>query len=154
MGDNKQHICKYCKKEFNSGKSLGAHIIHCMDNPNNHINDFANRRTENARKNNPLLHYRLICCICNNEFEIDCFKNNFEKGQYKHTCSSKCAHQLSVNNTDINEKNKKISENSNSICTFKGCNKVDGKWIKNENYIDPSLPKKCIICGNELIQLK
>lgn len=153
MEDNKQHICKYCKKEFKSGKSLGAHIIHCKDNPNNHINDFANRRTENARKNNPLLHYRLICCICNNEYEIDCFKNNFENGKYKHTCSDKCSKILTYRNTNLEEKNKKISENSSHYCFIKDKHLENNVWVKNSEEYNKSLyiskTQICKYCGKE-----
>lgn len=130
MEENKKHICKYCKKEFKSGQSLGAHIVHCKENPNNHIEDFAKRRTENARLKNPLLHYKLICCICGNNYEIDEYKNNFENGKYKHTCSDKCAKTLTCKNTDLEEKNKKIKD------TFKEIEFIP--WNKGKN-LDPNI---------------
>ena len=159
MEDNKKHICKYCKKEFKSGQSLGAHIVHCKDNPNNHIDEFSKRRTEHVREKNPLLHYTLICEVCGSNYEIDCLKNNFNNGKYKHTCSSKCAHKLTVNNTDINEKNKNISLNSHSNPFLKNKHLENGIWLENDDeynrqhriYYKDTLYKKCIcdICGNE-----
>ena len=156
MEENKKHICKYCKKEFKSGQSLGAHIVHCKENPNNHIKEFAKRRTEHARLKNPLLHYKLICCICGNNYEIDEYKNNFDNGKYKHTCSDKCAKILTYKNTNLEEKNKKISENSKHVPSYcKNKHLENGVWVENSEEYNKELydSKKviCKYCGKEFI---
>lgn len=133
----KTYKCKFCNKEFKSGQSLGAHIINCKDNPNNHQKEFAKKRSENAKSNNPVEEHLLICPICNKEFTIKVSKKNFENGKYPHTCSRTCAGILSNQKSNLEEKNKKISES------------LKGKIKK--------LPKKpiektCEICGKTFIQ--
>ena len=143
---NKKHICKYCKKEFKSGQSLGAHIITCKENPNNHKIEFTKRKTQKAKINNPILHYKLICPICNSEYEIDCSKKNFENNKYKHTCSKECASKLTVMNTDMLAKNNNISKNSSHYSFIKGKHLENGKWVENSEDYNKKLyiSKKCI----------
>lgn len=103
------HICRFCNKEFKSGQSLGAHIVHCSMNPNSHQEEFQKRKKENFEKRNPLEEHVLKCPICGNEYTIQIRHKQFEQGKYKKTCSDKCAKQLTALNTNIEEKNKKIS---------------------------------------------
>ena len=103
------HICRFCNKEFKSGQSLGAHIVHCSMNPNSHQEEFQKRKKENFEKRNPLEEHVLKCPICGNEYTIQVRHKQFVQGKYKKTCSDKCAKQLTALNTNIEEKNKKIS---------------------------------------------
>ena len=96
------------------------------------------------------------CCICNNEYEIDCFKNNFDNGKYKHTCSDKCAKILTYKNTNLEEKNKKISENSKHVPYYcKNKHLENGVWVENSEEYNKELydSKKviCKYCGKEFI---
>lgn len=121
MKTNSKHVCKFCGKEFEKKQSLGAHIVHCKLNPNNHIKDFANRKSNKAKELNPAIEYHLICENCGKEYTILEKKNNFEQGKYKHTCSDVCAKELTVKKTNKSEKNKKIS------CSLKGKEYVKAK---------------------------
>lgn len=127
MEEKIKRICKYCNREFKSGQSLGAHIIHCKDNPNNYQLEFIKRKNDNYSINNPLNEYNLICEVCNKEYKLQLRQKQYEQGNYRKTCSNKCAHKLSILHTNLEEKNKKISSN----------------WIK------PKEIKKCPICGKE-----
>lgn len=127
-----QYICKYCGKEFKSGQSLGAHLINCKKNPNNYQNEFHNKRKENFEKRNPLNEYILKCQVCGKEYKLQLRQNQYENGKYKKTCCSKCAHKLTSLNTNLEEKNNKIS-------------------LKNKKeYILPKI-KYCQYCGCEYI---
>src|SRR3989344_2386963 len=44
-------ICKYCKKEFESGFKLGGHIIHCTSNPNKEKNELNSRIATKNKEN-------------------------------------------------------------------------------------------------------
>lgn len=135
MEDNKKHICKFCNKEFNSGQSLGAHIIHCSKNPNSYQKDFYLRKKENFEKNNPLKEYKLICLVCGKEYTLQIRQNQFNEGDYRKTCCSSCAHKLSSLHTNLEEKNKKISES----------NKGNIPSNRNKNF---SYFRKCEYCGS------
>lgn len=132
----KIHKCKFCNKEFKSGQSLGAHIINCKDNPNNHQKEFAKKRSENTKISNPIEEHLIICPICNKEFIIKVTKKNFENGKYPHTCSRTCAGILSNQKTNLEEKNKKISESLRE---------------KNKKFSKKPIEKTCEICGKNFI---
>lgn len=148
--------CKYCTKEFNCKQSLGAHVIHCKLNPNNHIYEFSKRRSENAKLKNPLLTYELICENCGKVYKISELKNNFDNGRYKHTCSRHCASVLSAKKTNKEEKNKKISEKSkNKKSPIKGKHYENNKLVANSEERNKELfverKKICKYCGKEFI---
>ena len=134
MEDNKKHICKFCNKEFNSGQSLGAHIIHCNMNPNSYQSEFQIRKKKHLEENNPLEEHKLICEICGSEYKILIRHNQFKQGKYKHTCSRSCASKLTALHSDLNCKNKKISQS----------NKGNIPINRNENF---SYYKECKQCG-------
>lgn len=134
MEDNKKHICKFCNKEFNSGQSLGAHIIHCNMNPLSHQLDFQLRKKKHLEENNPIEEHNLICEICGNNYKISIRHKQFELGKYKHTCSRSCASKLTNLNSNLEEKNKKISNSLHKEKTLK--------------------IKICKYCGKEFIDLK
>ena len=110
MIDKKKHICKYCNKEFNSGQSLGAHIIHCEENPNSYKDKWINKKKKKYEKENPLQEYNLKCIACGKEYKLQLRKKQYEQGKYRKTCCNECSHKLSSLNTNLKEKNKKISE--------------------------------------------
>lgn len=125
-----KHICKYCRKEFKSGQSLGAHIINCKKNPNNHQNDFLIKRKEKIEKENPLNEYVLKCQVCGKEYKLQLRQKQYESGKYKKTCCSLCAHKLTSLNTNLEEKNKKISKSLIKEPTIKIC-PICGKEFKS-----------------------
>ena len=133
MKENK-HICKYCGKEFKSGQSLGAHIITCKLNPNSIKIKLENKKKENFEKRNPLEEHKLQCQVCGNEYILQIRSKQFKQGKYRKTCCSKCAHKLTNLNTNLEEKNKKISKNSKHYTWLKGKIFKDGNWINNINY--------------------
>ena len=132
--EESKHICKYCNKKFNSGQSLGAHIIHCNMNPNSYQSEFQLRKIQNLEKNNPLEEHNLICEICGSEYKILIRHNQFEQGKYKHTCSRSCASKLTALHSDLKSKNNKISKS----------NKGNIPINRNENF---SYYKECKYCG-------
>lgn len=103
------YICKYCGKEFNSHQSLGAHIIICDKNPNSHKFDFINRRKTKLELENPLEEHKLYCKVCNSLYTVVLRRNQFLTGNYKVTCSRRCASILTARNTNKSEKNSKIA---------------------------------------------
>ena len=110
MKDDNKHICKYCNKEFKSGQSLGAHITHCKENPNSYQNEWKNKKKEKYNLENPLQDYLLKCVVCGKEYKLQLRKKQYEQGKYRKTCCNECSHKLSSLNTNLKEKNKKISE--------------------------------------------
>ena len=144
------HICRFCNKEFKSGQSLGAHIVHCSMNPNSHQEEFQKRKKENFEKQNPLEEHVLKCPICGNEYTIQVRHKQFEQGKYKKTCSDKCAKQLTALNTNKESKNEKIANSLKGKSTWiAGMRLVDKKWVQVD---DPNLVKNhsriCKYCGN------
>ena len=121
MGDDKKHICKYCNKEFKSGQSLGAHIVHCKENPNSHQNEWINKKKEKYELENPLQDYLLKCIVCEKEYTLQLRKKQYEQGKYRKTCCNECSHKLSSLNTNVKEKNKKISEAFPKLKHIKVC---------------------------------
>lgn len=106
MESSKQHICKFCGKEFKSGQSLGAHIIGCKLNPKAHdLYKKISKSQTLERKDR-----KIICKVCGKEFLINCTDNVFKKGKFRQTCSIKCAHKLTSLNTDKEKRNNKISK--------------------------------------------
>lgn len=135
MDDNKKHICKYCNKEFKSGQSLGAHIIHCNKNPNSYQDEFINRKKEKYELENPLQNYLLKCVICGNEYQLQLRKKQYEQGTYRKTCCNECSHKLGALHTNLEEKNKKISKS------------MIGNIPSNRSE-DFSYYRRCKYCGN------
>ena len=135
MEDTKKHICKYCNKEFKSGQSLGAHIIHCKENPNSYQDKWINKKKEKYENENPSQEYTLKCIVCGKEYKLQLRKKQYEQGIYRKTCCNECSHKLSSLNTNLEEKNKKISKS------------MLGNIPYNRSK-DFSYYKKCKYCGN------
>lgn len=109
------YCCKYCGKEFEKSTQLGSHVIHCCSNPDySEIRNLILRKTkEKLEARCPKLDFKFICPVCGKEYVVNMTQHTCESGKYKHTCSSTCAHLLSVKNTDLNKKNLKISSSLN-----------------------------------------
>ena len=109
------YCCKYCGKEFEKSTQLGSHVIHCCSNPDySEIRNLILRKTkEKLEARCPKLDFKFICPVCGKEYVVNMTQHTYESGKYKHTCSSTCAHLLSVKNTDLNKKNLKISSSLN-----------------------------------------
>ena len=158
MEDNKKHICKYCNKEFKSGQSLGAHIIHCNENPNSYQDEFINRKKEKYELENPLQTHLLKCVICGNEYQLQLRKKQYEQGTYRKTCCNECSHKLSAQNTNLEEKNKNIGISLKGKSTWLkgmkriiGENNINNKWTKDPNW---KPYKICPICNKEFYNKK
>ena len=106
--EDKKHICKFCGKEFESGKKLGGHTVRCKLNPNSKemYQKIGQKNTEHANFNI----YDIQCPICGKYKQIKMSLNSYKNGKYAKTCSSKCAHKLTNQNTNLEEKNKNISK--------------------------------------------
>lgn len=125
-----KHICKYCGKEFDTGKKLGGHITRCRMNPNaNHV--FEKVGAEITKKAN-FKTYTFLCEVCKKEYSLTLSENAYKKGNYKKTCSIHCASILSAKNADKDIKNAKIKSSMIKI---------------NENNIKK---KYCLLCNKEI----
>ena len=138
MEDNKKHICKYCNKEFDSGRALGSHYLHCLENPNREkiINKAALSRSERKKKTKRIL----ICEYCGKEYELYLSEHKYKTQQYKKCCSIKCSHMLTVKNSNKEELKQKQREALN-------------KYYNSDTFINKSLHNRkqyiCEYCGKE-----
>ena len=149
MIEEKKHICKYCGKEFETGVKLGGHVARCKENPKykDIINTVVNSRNSTINKNNPLEEHICKCKVCGNDYKVNIRHNQFLKGKYNKTCSLECAHKLTVNKTNLELKNKHISENSSHCSPWnKGKHYINNQWTKNPDWTPYKI---CSICGKE-----
>lgn len=147
--ETNKHICKFCGKEFETSVKLGGHVSRCKENPKykETINKIQETRKENLNINNPVEEHICKCQYCGNDYKINIRHNTFIKGTYNKTCSSECAHKLTILNSDLKEKNKKISNSlKGNIPAIKGKIFKDGKWVINNDYKEILI---CPICGKE-----
>ena len=142
------HICKFCGKSFKSGQSLGAHIIHCIKNPDNYIESHKQKRLDK----NPIKTYEFICQICGKPYKLDLKEKTYIAGKYRKTCSRKCACQLTNYHTDLKLKNQKISDSlKGSSNPHYNCHKDEsGQWIENTEDYNTGY---CEICGNNFFNV-
>lgn len=138
---NKKYICKYCGKEFKTFQKLGGHVSCCKLNPlyKEKLYKSTCTRLKNLDVGNPIEEHKLSCEVCGNEYVVTLRKHLFEEGKYKKTCSSYCAHKLTAMNSDLKEKNKKISiANTGKIYeTLRKKSKITSKY------------KFCEYCGKK-----
>ena len=157
MKDDKKHICKYCNKEFKSGQSLGAHITHCKENPNSCQDKWINKKQEKYENENPLQDYLLKCVVCGKEYKLQLRKKQYEQGKYRKTCCNECSHKLSSLNTNLEEKNKKISNYFKGKPSWiKGKKRINNsninnRWTVNSNWTPYNI---CPICGKKYYNKK
>lgn len=129
------HICKYCGKKFETSQKLGGHVSKCILNPNKNQEKIQQKKKENFEKRNPLEEHILKCKVCGKEYKLQIRHKQFKEGKYKKTCCSKCAHKLTALNTNLEEKNKKISKSMEGNIPSN----------RNENF---SYFKECEQCGS------
>lgn len=154
MIENKKHICKYCGKEFETGVKLGGHVARCKENPKykDIINTIVNSRNSTINKNNPLEEHICKCEMCGNDYKVNIRHNQFLKGKYNKTCSLECSHKLTVNKTNLELKNKHISENSSHCSPWnKGKHYINNRQTKNPNWTPYKI---CPICGEKFYNKK
>lgn len=159
MGNNK-HICKFCGKEFETAVKLGGHVSRCKENPKykETINKIQQTRQDNLNINNPIEEHICKCQYCGNDYRVNLRHNAFVKGLYNKTCSIECAHKLSAQHTNLEEKNKNIGNSLKGKPTWiKGMkriigeNNINNKWTKDPNY---KPYKICPICNKEFYNKK
>lgn len=144
----KKYICKYCGKEFKTFQKLGGHVSCCKLNPIAKEKIKISKQTlqHNLEKTNPIEHHILNCCICGKEYEIKIRKQEFNEGKYKKTCSRHCAAILTAKNTNLEEKNNKISNSfyNKEIKKYRNCD-----WCGKEYKIISKSKFCCIECRNK-----
>lgn len=122
--------CKYCGIEFDSPRKLGGHVTKCKKNPN--YNKYQESIKKSKLSKNPLVDLVRYCEICGSEYKLRLKQSDVNKGNYRKTCSDECSKILTSNNTNLKEKNNKISNSINS----------------HYNEIKLSRVKHCEQCGN------
>ena len=107
------YYCQYCNKECASKISKSAHERFCKLNSNYeqnikvHIEKVSSKAVDASIKaikekaaNDPLNQiktYNLICSKCGKAYQLDIKIRLYERGCYRKTCSSKCAHGNAIN---------------------------------------------------------
>jgi uncharacterized Zn-finger protein len=134
--ENKKHICKYCGKEFETSQKLGGHVSRCKLNPN--IKDLYNKIGKAKHNTAAFKEYTLICEYCGKEYKLILSENSFNKGKYKKTCSTTCAHKLTIKNCDNISRKLNISNTIHNL-------------IKSNN--TGNKIKICEYCGKEFTNL-
>lgn len=134
-----ENTCPFCNETiYVNKKTFANHVRWCKKNPR--YEEIRNSTIEKlSREKVERKEHELTCEICGKKYTIICRDIEFEKQKYKKTCSSECAHKLSVKKTD-KSRNLKISKTlrkryweNKKDCTIK---------IKNDKY-----EKECPYCG-------
>lgn len=102
------YICPYCGKSFDNGKSLGGHVTSCVQNPSH--NQITQKINSAKEKTFGTCLRHLTCVVCGNEYQLRISDRQLNSGNFKKTCSSKCAHTFQSQNTDNQAKNRKIRQ--------------------------------------------
>ncbi len=94
----KPHICRFCGTEFASGAKLGSHVRGCKKNPKyiERMNDLLASNEKERNLGDPITKYEIECQNCHTTFLIEVRKTAYVKGDYRHFCSSYCAHSYSA----------------------------------------------------------
>ena len=143
------YICKYCGKQFETSQKLGGHTSKCKLNPKYdiNVNTIAKSRTLTR------FLYKCNCEVCNTQYNVICTEKDFQKQKYKKTCSDRCSKLLTVQNTDIKQKNNKILKSKEKLQnTFdKHIYRINSvrQSEKYKQYKFPILQKnQCEYCGS------
>lgn len=103
--------CKYCGKEFDTPQQLGGHITCCNFNPN---------KSKNLPKQKQI--YKLICCKCGKEYELELTEEQYKNGKYRKNCSRSCANsRVLTDETKLKISNSSLKHKSISIKICKVC---------------------------------
>ena len=128
-----ENICPYCGEHLIMNKKTFAnHVRWCKLNPKYEENRNKTILKIKEKTTHTRLKYICKCEVCGNEYEIITTENQYNKGNYKKTCSKECSHKLSYKNSNTEQRNDKIS-----------------KSLTKERY-----KKICPYCGNEFETLK
>lgn len=136
-----ENICPYCNEHLLMNKrSFANHIRWCKYNPkyeeikHSTLTKLYLHNLQNPKK----IEYICKCAICNSEYKIITTANRYNKGDYKHTCSDKCAKQLTTKNTDIKKKKENISKAFSLKSTLypikKICEYCGKEFLTNKSY--------------------
>ena len=150
------HICKYCGKEFETAQKLGGHVSRCSLNPNKNQEKIHQKIKENFEKRNPLEEHVLKCQVCGTEYTLQIRHKQFEEGKYRKTCCLECAHKLTYLNSNIEERNKKISKSMiGKIPYIKDKHLENGNWITNNEEYKKVIRFNgyCKYCGKKILNL-
>lgn len=147
----KKYVCKYCGKEFETFQKLGGHVSCCKLNPIAKEKIKVSKQTlqHNLEKTNPIEHHILNCCICGKEYGIKVRKQQFNEVKYKKTCSRHCAAILTAKNTNLEEKNNKISNSFSNKEINKEIKYRNCDWCGKEYEIISKSKFCCIECRNK-----
>ena len=137
-----ENICPYCGEHLMMNKKTFAnHVRWCKLNPKYEENRNKTILKIKEKTTHKRLKYICKCKVCGNEYEITTTENQYNKGNYKKTCSKECAAKLSFINCDKILKNNKISN------TIKNNNIQSGNY--KEKYI-----KVCPYCNKKFTTYK
>ena len=110
--ENKQ--CPFCKESlYVNIRSYANHVRWCKSNPE--YEKIRNNTSLNVQKTlldkykNLHSDVKFVCEVCGKEYILNITENQLKRKDYKRTCSDKCAKKLAVQNTNIEDKNIKIS---------------------------------------------
>lgn len=105
-----ENICPHCNETLlMNKKSFANHVRWCKKNPR--YEEIRNSTIEKNSINRVERKKHIIFCEnCNKEFEICCTDTEFNNGEYRKTCSSKCATELRLSKTKSKQKCDKISK--------------------------------------------
>lgn len=106
-----ENICTYCGEHLMMNKKTFAnHVRWCKLNPKYEENRNKTILKIKEKTTHTRLKYICKCEVCGNEYEIITTEKQYNKGNYKKTCSKECSHKLSYKNSNTEQRNEKISK--------------------------------------------
>lgn len=136
--------CPYCNNiQYMNIRSYANHVRWCTSNP-----CVEEKRKELSQKIHDKMMqqktYDETCVICGQGYVVKCTEHRYSIGDYRKTCSEKCAIKLTILNTNKNKKNKNISKTLRENAEKQNKNKgVLNYCVENKSY------KKTCPCCNE-----
>ena len=152
-------ICKHCNLEieYDKHQQFGGHVTNCKSNP---------ARLETIRKISESrtidrLNYKLECCFCHNEYEVELTKSEYQSRRYNKCCSKICANKKSLIFIDYNKLKKshcikcnkeiEIKLNSSHNCSCDECGNYKNKDNSRYKKTKEGLLKSKVIIDNKII---
>lgn len=102
------HKCKYCGKEFETGRELGTHYLKCLQNPNRDA--IISKAASTHRERNGKHLFTVNCAVCGKEYEVFVSNKEYLQGKYRKCCSKLCSNRLTKMNSNQSELNQKRSD--------------------------------------------